>query len=457
MKRVTAGLPQRQRLRYLRKARPRRQQDARHGFRAHPAEIASPAGRVGLRMHASGHVTYTAIWRGKNRMKIRWVVAICAALGVALLPGVASAGTGWVIQPTPNPASGGGEGFFDTLEAVSCISASDCTATGNYSEVGAAGTEALHWDGTSWQIQPTPNPATNGSTPELRGIKCVSDTFCMATGQYTNPAGIMQTLAESWDGTAWSIVVTPNPAGATTSQLNAVACTATANCIAVGYYQNSAGTNLPLAERWNGTSWALQSVPATTGGHLRGVSCTSASACTAVGYAGNNGLADRWNGTAWKTQTVPKPTGAKSIQLNGIKCTSSTVCTAAGSGVYPASPFNVTKTLAERWNGTAWKSQAIPTPSPSGAGGVDVLTAISCTSASACTAVGDYANNQVLEDTLAESWNGTAWTIQSTLNNNADNSLLGVACATATICTAVGESDGDGGFSSGGNLAMQRT
>jgi hypothetical protein len=280
----------------------------------------------------------------------------------------------------------------------------------------------------------------------------------MAVGEYTNTAGVMQTLAEGWNGTAWSIVGTPNPAGATTSQLNAVACATVTNCIAVGYYQNSASTNLPLAERWNGTSWALQSVPATTSGRLRGVSCTKASACTAVGFAGSNGLADRWNGTAWKTQVVPKQTGAKSIQLNGVNCTSGTVCTAARSGTYPASPVNVVKTLAERWNGTAWKNQSIPTPSPSGDIGTDVLTGISCTSASACTAVGYYENNQVLEDTLAEAWNGTAWTIQSTPNSNADNSLLGVSCATTTaICEAVGESDGDGGFSSGGNLAMQRT
>jgi hypothetical protein len=394
-------------------------------------------------------------------MKVRRVFVIVVALAVALLPATASASTGWVIQPTPNPACCGGEGFFNTFQAVSCISANDCTATGNFWDLSAAGTEAEHWDGTSWQIEPTPNPATNptanGPNAELRGVKCVSDAFCIAAGEYTNTAGVMQTLAERWNGTAWSIVVTPNPAGATTSQLNAVACTTVTNCIAVGYYQNSASTNLPLAERWNGISWAIQSVPATTGGRLRGVSCTSASACTAVGFAGSNGLADRWNGTAWKTQAVPKPTGAKSIQLNGVKCTSGTVCTAAGSGTYSASPGNVVKTLAERWSGSAWKNQPIPTPSPSGDGGTDVLTAISCTSSSACTAVGYYENNQVLEDTLAEAWNGTAWTIQSTPNNDADNSLLGVACTTTAICEAVGESDGDGGFSSGGNLAMQRT
>lgn len=254
---------------------------------------------------------------------------------------------------------------------------------------------------------------------------------------------------------------TPNPAGAKASQLNAVACTTTANCIAAGYYQNSAGTNLPLAERWNGSAWALQSVPATSGGHLRGVSCTSASACTAVGYAGNNGLADRWNGSTWKTQTVPKPSGDKSIQLNGVKCSSSTVCMAAGTGSFPStsngSSFTAERTLAEQWSSGTWKIKATPNPNSSANFLQDSLTAISCTSASACTAVG-VSDSSAGILTVAEAWNGTSWAVQSTPNIVIDdNRLLGVSCATAAICTAVGEDDGDGGFSSEFTLAMQRT
>ena len=54
-----------------------------------------------------------------------------------------------------------------------------------------------------------------------------------------------------------------------------------------------------MAERWNGTAWAMQSIPNPNGsGQLNGVSCTSASACTAVGYYGGYvTLAERWNGT----------------------------------------------------------------------------------------------------------------------------------------------------------------
>jgi hypothetical protein len=386
------------------------------------------------------------------------ILAVVAALGVVLLPGVASAGTGWVTQLTVDPA-GNSEGSVNTLESVSCTSASSCIAVGTFgtgSLVTSNPTTTLaeSWDGSSWQQQATPNPVTTASdTGELRGVKCVSGTFCMAVGQYMNSAGVMQTLAEKWNGTAWSIVPTPNPAGAPTSQLNALACTTTANCIAVGYYQNSGGTNLPLAMRWNGTSWALQSVLATTGGRLRGVSCTSASACTAVGFAGPNGLADRWNGSSWKTQSVPRPSGTGSVQLNGVKCSSTTICTAIGS--FGTSP------LAERWNGTAWKTQYVPLLANSVP---DSLAAISCVSASNCTAVGNAWCSSItsgcpdIQVTLAEVWNGTSWVAQPTPNGRETfNSLLSLACTTGTACIAVGEGQADDGPMGSSTLAMQRT
>jgi hypothetical protein len=44
-------------------------------------------------------------------------------------------------------------------------------------------------------------------------------------------------------------------------------------------------------------------------------------------------------------------------------------------------------TLAEHWNGSRWAIQ--PTPNPTGQA-PSVLSGVSCTAATACTAVGDY-------------------------------------------------------------------
>ena len=100
--------------------------------------------------------------------------------------------------------------------------------------------------------------------------------------------------------------------------------------------------------------WSIQATPNPVGGSnsiLNGGSCTSASACTAVGdyNSGTTGvtLAERWNGSTWSIQTTPNPTGAPVSLLNGVSCASATACTAAGG--YNNGTAGVT--LAERWSG----------------------------------------------------------------------------------------------------------
>jgi hypothetical protein len=64
---------------------------------------------------------------------------------------------------------------------------------------------------------------------------------------------------------------------------------------------------------------------------------------------------------------------------------------------------------------------------------------VSCTSASACTAVGDY-NNPSAPSGFAQSWDGTTWTIQPTPipGDKTGGQLFGVSCTSASACTAVG-------------------
>jgi hypothetical protein len=81
------------------------------------------------------------------------------------------------------------------------------------------------------------------------------------------------------------------------------------------------------------------------------VSCTSATACTAAGFYSNATttvtLAERWNGTTWSIQTTPNPTGGSGSTLDGVSCASAKACTAVGG--YNNGTTGVT--LAERWNG----------------------------------------------------------------------------------------------------------
>jgi hypothetical protein len=351
-------------------------------------------------------------------------------------------GTAWTIQSTPNPRSP----YGGALQGMSCTSAAACTAAGtSLTSGGAEVTLTERWNGTAWTIQPTFN-RRGAEASELYGVSCTSAAACTATGSY-NTSTSQVTLAERWNGTAWAIKHTPNPRGASGSYLAGVSCTSASACTATGFYYARTGTEVTLAERWNGTAWAIQHTPnprGAQGSALLGVSCTSASACTAIGSYDTSTsagvtLAERWNGTAWAIQPTPNR-GAYGSVLDGVSCTSPAACTAAG---YYSTSSGTEMTLAERWNGTAWAIK--PTPSPA-TFGYNFLTGVSCTSASACTASGYYlaSTGQV---PLTERWNGTAWAIQHAPNPRGalDSVLYGVSCASASACTASGDYYTSGG------------
>ena len=141
------------------------------------------------------------------------------------------------------------------------------------------------------------------------------------------------------------------------SGLSGVSCSATKACTGVGDSVNASGTSVTLAERWNGATWTIQPTPTPGGeGSLGGVSCARrAPACMAVGSSasGSSGaqaaLALDWTGGTWTSEPVPVPAGAESSALSGVSCTSSSACMAVGDYVDSSgreTPFS------KEWNGT---------------------------------------------------------------------------------------------------------
>ena len=104
--------------------------------------------------------------------------------------------------------------------------------------------------------------------------------------------------------------------------------------------------------------------------------------------------------------------------------------------------------LVERLAAATWSIPPTPTlvnPYASYAPSEDVLRAVSCASDTACLAVGSAETTTNLCSTLAERWNGTAWSVtpsacdQSPSLPNADTDLYGVSCTSRAACTVVGE------------------
>jgi len=366
--------------------------------------------------------------------------AVCEAVGTyingsgAEVP-LAEAWNGmvWTVQTTPSPS----DATDSYLSGVSCTAAAACEAVGYYSTKRGSVTLAEAWNGVGWSIQTTPSP-TGTNQRYLSGVSCTAANACEAVGHYLSISGPELTLAEAWNGLAWTVQTTPSPTGSARSVLSGVSCTAANACEAVGDY-NSSGTPRTVAEAWNGLAWSIQTTPnpsGATGSFLSGVSCTAANACEAVGdyrNAERATLAEAWNGVTWSIQTTPNPSGSARSDLYGVSCTASNACEAVGD--YRDS--GTARTLAEAWNGLTWSLQA--TPNRSGATGSS-LSGVSCTAANACEAVGHYVSGAGEDTPSAEVWNGMTWNDQTISNptGSARSVLLGVSCTAANACEAVG-------------------
>jgi hypothetical protein len=237
----------------------------------------------------------------------------------------------------------------------------------------------------------------------------------------------------------WTTRTVPLPAGYTEAKLRAVDCPLSSNCVAVGSYGSE---QLPLVEQWNGSTWSVKSVPLPNAPYplgskasLNGVSCTGTSSCTVVGTYTDNlaherPFAYRWNGTTWSLMTMAElPTEGFNVTesgLNGVSCVSTT-CVAVGT--YHVGPGGVKQAWSASYNGTTWTAESLGMFE-----GLDTrLTGVSCTSTTACVAVG-HGNTGVKG--LAVIRSAGKWGAMSSIASGAR--LQGVSCASATSCETVG-------------------
>src|SRR5882724_9578692 len=315
-----------------------------------------------------------------------------AAAPASSMP-LAPTGPAWSIVSSPN-ASATQE---NQLYAVTCTSASDCWAVGDYlTDNFYYQTVIEHWNGAAWSIVRSPNTSATQDNL-LRGVTCTSASDCWAVGSYVISTGpfsgfYYRTLIEHWNGAAWSIVTSPNASTRQDNDLRGVTCTSASDCWAVGQYNTDFSSPHTLVEHWNGAAWSIVLTNITQENVPFGVTCTSASDCWAVGYWRTTDnifhtFAAQWHGGAWSIVTSPNTSVTESNRLFGVTCNSASDCWAVGNTFFTnPGGDSVIQTLVEHWNGAAWSIVTSPnhtTPTP-----YDSLYGVTCTSASDCWAVG---------------------------------------------------------------------
>jgi hypothetical protein len=273
-----------------------------------------------------------------------------------------------------------------------------------------------------------------------QALACTSTRWCEAVGAWRGTL-----TAAHWGGRMWKPrPAPPLPPGAVTAALHAVTCRSPRSCVAVGEW---AGRQLspvrPLVERWGGRRWTVERAPSGprfdgfryTDTRLYGVACPESRLCFAVGQevafgaGGTPGapIIEQWDGRHWHVTESPDGIAGP---LRSISCTSARACTAVGDAG-----------VIERWEDSEWTQRPIFAPSgsawvaapqapPPGDRGARLL-GVSCTSTLTCDAVGTAGPS------LAASWDSSTWTATA-LAGAARGRLQAIACQTSISCVAVG-------------------
>jgi hypothetical protein len=371
-----------------------------------------------------------AAWAVRRRVGVWASAVVLTAVAV---------GVGW-----SGPAGAAGKATPGFLDAVSCVNSTYCVAVGSQGVNNSGGLSEI-WDGTTWTEQPVADPA-GGSNVQLFGVACTAQDVCLAVGSYSRGGGALA-LAEAWNGSSWTIETVPLPAddfdGGGYGNFDAVSCSSSASCMAVGDYPDAGNDNVALAEYWNGFAFTPEPVPAAGSSinTLDAVSCPTSGGddCEALGWwlpAEGSEIASvlsvGWNGTAWSQQATPYPdTPGGETYPAGISCVSPTACTAVGFGFVGSSPENA---WAMQFSNGGWTADTVPVPGGATYAGLD---AVSCgTNATSCNAVGVSGVGA-----LAEHRSGGSWSVATTTDpaGSSQQVLAGVSCeASSKPCEAVG-------------------
>jgi hypothetical protein len=228
-------------------------------------------------------------------------------------------GNAWTSIPTPSlPSTSVGpysENKGATLEAVTIISENDVWAVGSAPQEGTVKTLVLHWDGTKWEVVPSPN--VGNSDNYLTSVVSLSESNVWAFGfrKVGVEAWENEALSLHWDGTSWKVIDSPT----TLAEISAASVSSSSGIWVVSVADNVMnpppnGTSvLGSAIRESGDGWKEIPMPDIDDPILRSVVAASADDVWAVGSTGGKALVMHWDGKAWSEIPPPNPAGLQHL------------------------------------------------------------------------------------------------------------------------------------------------
>ncbi len=277
-------------------------------------------------------------------------------------------------------------------------------------------TVTWNWNGSSWQKY---NPPTvNGSSYHhyLHDITIDSNGDVWTVGEYLGSR--WYTLAYKWDGTnlVWVKKTSAN-VGTNSSYLNAVADDGSGNIYAAGYYYQSG--NKPLLLKWNGTSFADQSLALPSGvsaGTLTDVSFSSSSNGWLAGSL--SGYVYHYDGSSWTPVALPSGT-----HIEKVVAVSDTE--AWGVAYYYTSP-SWGSHLFHYTTAGGWQEISYSFPAST------KLSGISAEGESNVWAVGSYAVSSVRQPYMMR-FDGSSWSQVSTQTSTYGGYIMDVSIESGIV------------------------
>jgi hypothetical protein len=217
-------------------------------------------------------------------------------------------------------------------------------------------TLAMHWDGTAWTIVPSPNAAPRNNNVE--GVLALSPTDAWVVG-YSQEGNHPRTLTMHWDGATWSLVPSPDP-GRDFNVLWGMGTDGDGGVWAVGHYGDPGSRFMALYLRWTGSEWEIVAGPSGEALHQTptALSGSSADDAWAVGSEPTSSfLIAHWDGSTWSSIEAEIPVeGSDSPSLSDVAALSPTDAWAVGRYQGPRRKGGSAEIfpLIQHWDGGSW-------------------------------------------------------------------------------------------------------
>jgi hypothetical protein len=406
-------------------------------------------------------------------------VLLASVIGLTAGPTLAAAVTWNQATELSPPGNATPTQGFGT-QAVSCPVAGHCVAVGTYLDSSDnLQTMAVSETGNTWaratEITPPPGASVNhDSCPgsdsgggicffvtevSMSGVSCPSIGNCVAVGSFASNTSSAMVVAETggkWRQAQWIAI----PNGASYSYMSGVSCPSVGNCIAVGFYGDSANVQQAMvAVETNGKWGQAREVasPSNVGGDasLSDVSCPSVGNCVAAGsYKGDSEamVVVESNGSWRRAMGIilpPNAGGNPEAGLGSVSCPSVGNCVVMGQ-------YSAGYMVAGETDGTWGRATELVTPPAAGrfSSGIPFgsVGGVSCPAVGNCVAVGSVDANG-LDQAMTVNETGGVWAQANNVASLVPGQTFGysvltnVACTSNANCVAVGTFDDGSGNS----------